>query len=118
MKSSSAAPRLRLKPEQARDGSKKQGGGLSSGLELRLGISSDNGGDGPWLGVGTHPWSLASRQEKAALEQAHQRQPVGWPPVGRVRDPDSAVALNSTQFLGRVWFVLKSFQPLTTNYGY
>ena len=37
---------------------------------------------------------------------------VGWPPVGRVRDPDSAVALNSTQFLGRVWFVLKKFSAL------
>ena len=90
MKSSSAAPRLRLKPEQASDGSKMQGSGLSSGLELRLGISSDNGGGGndPWLGVGVHPWSLASRQEKAALEQAHQRpppQPVGWPPVGAFR---------------------------------
>ena len=93
MKSSSAAPRLRLKPEQARDGSKMQGGGLSSGLELRLGISSDNGsggggGNDPWLGVGVHPWSLASRQEKAALEQAQQRpppQPVGWPPVGAFR---------------------------------
>jgi len=95
MKSSSAAPRLRLKPEQARDGSKMQGGGLSSGLELRLGISSDNGGDGPWLGVGTHPWSLASRQEKAALEQAQQRpppQPVGWPPVGAFRKSHLALA--------------------------
>ncbi|KAG2576182.1 auxin-responsive protein IAA25-like isoform X2 [Panicum virgatum] len=87
MKSSSAAPRLRLKPEQASDGSKMQGSGLSSGLELRLGISSDNGsgGNDPWLGGGVHPWSLASRQEKAALEQAHQRQPVGWPPVGAFR---------------------------------
>ncbi|RLM60919.1 IAA25-auxin-responsive Aux/IAA family member [Panicum miliaceum] len=93
MKSSSAAPRLRLKQEQASDGSKMQGSGLSSSLELRLGISSDNGGGGgggsdPWLGVGVHPWSLASRQEKAALEQAHQRpppQPVGWPPVGAFR---------------------------------
>ncbi|RLN03363.1 hypothetical protein C2845_PM13G00650 [Panicum miliaceum] len=88
MKSSSAAPRLRLKQEQASDGSRMQGSGLSSSLELRLGISSDNGGGGgndPWLGVGVHPWSLASRQEKAALEQAHQRQPVGWPPVGAFR---------------------------------
>ncbi|PUZ49816.1 hypothetical protein GQ55_6G008300 [Panicum hallii var. hallii] len=88
MKSSSAAPRLRLKQEQASDGSKMQGSGLSSSLELRLGISSDNGGGSdPWLGVGVHPWSLASRQEKAA-EQAHQRpppQPVGWPPVGAFR---------------------------------
>ncbi|CAO2186631.1 unnamed protein product [Urochloa humidicola] len=80
MKSSSAAPRLKLKQEQ-------------TGLELRLGISSDNdsggGGDNPWLGVGVHPWSLASRQEKAAVEQAAcQRppaQPVGWPPVGSFR---------------------------------
>ncbi|CAO2169744.1 unnamed protein product [Urochloa humidicola] len=78
MKSSSAAPRLKLKQEQ-------------TGLELRLGISSDNGGGGndPWLGIGVHPWSLASRQEKAAMEQAaHQRpppQPVGWPPVGTFR---------------------------------
>jgi auxin-responsive protein IAA len=89
MKSSSAASRLRLKQEQASDGSKMQGSGLSSSLELRLGISSDNGGGSdPWLGVGVHPWSLASRQEKAALEQAHQRpppQPVGWPPVGAFR---------------------------------
>ncbi|CAO2205496.1 unnamed protein product [Urochloa humidicola] len=80
MKSSSAATRLKQKQEQ-------------TGLELRLGISSDNdsggGGEDPWLGVGVHPWSLASRQEKAAMEQAaHQRpppQPVGWPPVGAFR---------------------------------
>ncbi|CAL5009506.1 unnamed protein product [Urochloa decumbens] len=75
----SSTPRLKLKQEQ-------------TGLELRLGISSDNGGcdgDDPWLGVGVHPWSLASRQEKAAMEQAAcQRpppQPVGWPPVGAFR---------------------------------
>jgi len=97
MKSSSAAPRLRLKPEQASDGSKMQGSGLSNGLELRLGISSDNGsgGNDPWLGGGVHPWSLASRQEKAALEQAHQRpppQPVGWPPVGAFRKSHLALA--------------------------
>ncbi|KAF8668471.1 hypothetical protein HU200_052288 [Digitaria exilis] len=89
MKSSSAALRLKLKQEQADDGSEMQeSGGLSSSLELRLGISSDN--NDPWLGVGVHPWSLASRQaEKAAMEQAHQRppppQPVGWPPVGAFR---------------------------------
>ena len=66
--------------------------GLMSSLELRLGISSDNGGGSgdPWLGVGVHPWSLAGRQaEKVALEQDHQRppppQPVGWPPVGAFR---------------------------------
>ncbi|OEL31512.1 Auxin-responsive protein IAA25 [Dichanthelium oligosanthes] len=90
MKSSSATRSLRLKQEQAGDGSKMQGSGLSSSLELRLGISSsDNGGGGggddPWLGVGVHPWNLASRQEKAAMEQAHQRPPVGWPPVGAFR---------------------------------
>ncbi|XP_066353853.1 auxin-responsive protein IAA25-like [Miscanthus floridulus] len=68
---------------------------LMSSLELRLGISSDNGARGcgsggdPWLGVGVHPWSLAARQaEKVALEQDHQRPPqqlVGWPPVGAFR---------------------------------
>lgn len=101
MKSSSVAPSL--KQEQV-DDSKLQEGGLNS-LELRLGISSDNGLSGgatsPWLGVGVHPWSLAARQEKAALEQAHQRpnecsvqrenrpaaapQLVGWPPVRTFR---------------------------------
>ncbi|KAF8712630.1 hypothetical protein HU200_028386 [Digitaria exilis] len=96
MKNSSAALRLKLKQEQADDGSKMQGSGVSSSLELRLGISSDNGAvgvggnDPPWLGVGVHPWSLATRQaEKAAMEQTHQRppppQPVGWPPVGAFR---------------------------------
>jgi auxin-responsive protein IAA len=97
MKSSS--PSLKLKQGQTGDGGNMQGSGLSSSLELRLGISSDNGGGGsggddPWLGVGAHPWSLASRQEKAALEQgAHQpppppppqQQAVGWPPVGAFR---------------------------------
>ncbi|CAM0146995.1 unnamed protein product [Urochloa decumbens] len=74
MKSSSAATRLKLKQEQ-------------TGLELRLGMSSDN--DDPWLGVGVHPWSLASRQEKVAMEQAACQRPpplpVGWPPVGAFR---------------------------------
>lgn len=65
-----------------------------SSLELRLGMCSDNGdascGGDPWLGVGVHPWSLASRQaEKVALEQDHRQrsppQPVGWPPVGAFR---------------------------------
>lgn len=85
-KSSSDALSLKLKQEQASAGGEMQGS-----LELRLGISSNNGGDDPWLGVGAHPWSLASRQEKATLEQAaHQRpppppQPVGWPPVGAFR---------------------------------
>ncbi|XP_021320041.1 auxin-responsive protein IAA25 isoform X2 [Sorghum bicolor] len=92
--SSSAAQRLKLKQEQADDCSEMQGShrGLMSSLELRLGISSDNGGGSgdPWLGVGVHPWSLAGRQaEKVALEQDHQRppppQPVGWPPVGAFR---------------------------------
>jgi hypothetical protein len=48
---------------------------------IRFGISSDNITCLvveallyiPWLGVGVHPWSLSSRQKKAALEQAHQR---------------------------------------------
>uniref|UniRef100_J3MPQ0 Auxin-responsive protein n=1 Tax=Oryza brachyantha TaxID=4533 RepID=J3MPQ0_ORYBR len=57
----------------------------------------------PWLGVGVHPWSLASRQAKSALEleQAYHRpnecavqrenrpaasaQLVGWPPVRAFR---------------------------------
>jgi auxin-responsive protein IAA len=44
MKSSSAAQRLKLKQEQGDDCSKMQGSrGLMSSLELRLGISSDNG---------------------------------------------------------------------------
>ncbi|WVZ95508.1 hypothetical protein U9M48_041262 [Paspalum notatum var. saurae] len=86
--SSAAAQRLELKQEP--------------GLDLRLGFSSSasnngagGGGGDPWLGVGVHPWSLAARQEKAALEhhQAAQQQrpppppaqPVGWPPVGAFR---------------------------------
>ncbi len=75
MKSSSVAPRLK---QERQDDCKFQEGDVNS-LELRLGISSDNGqisGGGaasPWLGVGVHPWSLAARQGKAALEQAHQR---------------------------------------------
>ncbi|XP_066326215.1 auxin-responsive protein IAA25-like [Miscanthus floridulus] len=93
MKSSSAAQRLKLKQEQGDECSKMQGSRvLMSSLELRLGISSDNGagcGSDPWLGVGVHPWSLAARQaEKVVLEQDHQRpppQPVGWPPVGAFR---------------------------------
>ena len=96
MKSSSAAQRLKLKQEQGDECSKMQGSRvLMSSLELRLGISSDNGAGGcgsgsdPWLGVGVHPWSLAARQaEKVALEQDHQRPPqqlVGWPPVGAFR---------------------------------
>lgn len=87
---------MKLKQEQADDDcSKMQGGrGLMSNLELRLGMSSDNGdascGGDPWLGVGVHPWSLASRQaEKVAQEQDHHQrsppQPVGWPPVGAFR---------------------------------
>lgn len=87
---------MKLKQEQADDDcSKMQGGrGLMSNLELRLGMSSDNGdascGGDPWLGVGVHPWSLASGQaEKVALEQDHHQrsppQPVGWPPVGAFR---------------------------------
>ncbi|KQJ94809.1 auxin-responsive protein IAA25 isoform X2 [Brachypodium distachyon] len=101
-RSSSAAPSL--KQEQV-DASNLQEGVLGS-LELRLGISSDNGlsggggatSTGPWLGVGVHPWSLAARQDKAALEQAQQRpnecppaqredrpQLVGWPPVRTFR---------------------------------
>ncbi|XP_062191184.1 auxin-responsive protein IAA25-like [Phragmites australis] len=96
--SASVAPSLKLKQEQADDG-RLQGSGLN-GLELRLGISSDNG-TSSWLGVGVDSWSLAARQEKAALEQAHQRpdecalprdsraaappQPVGWPPVRAFR---------------------------------
>ncbi|KAF0898226.1 hypothetical protein E2562_005823 [Oryza meyeriana var. granulata] len=101
MKSSSVAPRLK---QEKQDDCKFQEGDLNS-LELRLGISSDNGQSGggasPWLGVGVHPWSLAARQGKAALEQAHQRpnecavqrenrpaasaQLVGWPPVRAFR---------------------------------
>jgi auxin-responsive protein IAA len=75
MKSSSVASSL--KHEQV-DASKLQEGVLNN-LELRLGISSDNGlcgGGGttnPWLGVGVHPWSLSSGQDKAALEQVQQR---------------------------------------------
>lgn len=77
MKSSSVAPSL--KQEQG-DASKLQEGVLNN-LELRLGISSDNGlsggggggGTTPWLGVGVHPWSLSARQDKAALEQPQQR---------------------------------------------
>jgi auxin-responsive protein IAA len=75
MKSSLVASSL--KQEQV-DASKLQEGVLNN-LELRLGISSDNGLSGgggttnPWLGVGVHPWSLSSRQDKAALEQAQQR---------------------------------------------
>ncbi|KAJ1266853.1 hypothetical protein BS78_07G011000 [Paspalum vaginatum] len=93
-----AQRRLKLKQEKADGCSEMQeGSGLSSSLDLRLGFSSsasNNGGD-PWLGVGVHPWSLAARQEKVALEQqaAHQprpplppaSQPVGWPPVGAFR---------------------------------
>ncbi|KAL6658751.1 hypothetical protein ACP70R_002791 [Stipagrostis hirtigluma subsp. patula] len=97
-RSSSAAPGLKLKQDQADDG--------MNSLELRLGISSDNGSS-PWLGVGVDPWSLAARQEKAALEQAHQRphecalqresggaapQLVGWPPVRAFRKNLSAAA--------------------------
>lgn len=103
MKGSSVAPRLK---QERQDDCKFQEGDVNS-LELRLGISSDNGqisGGGaasPWLGVGVHPWSLAARQGKAALEQAHQRpnecavqrenraassaQLVGWPPVRAFR---------------------------------
>uniref|UniRef100_A0A0E0EH02 Auxin-responsive protein n=1 Tax=Oryza meridionalis TaxID=40149 RepID=A0A0E0EH02_9ORYZ len=102
MKSSSVAPRLK---QERQDDCKFQEGDVNS-LELRLGISSDNGQIGggaasPWLGVGVHPWSLAARQGKAALEQAHQRpnecavqrenraassaQLVGWPPVRAFR---------------------------------
>lgn len=70
----------------------QEGSGLSS-LELRLGFSSsDNGAGGggdddTWLGVGVHPWSLAARQEKVALEQARPASElvVGWPPVGAFR---------------------------------
>ncbi|XP_006659040.1 auxin-responsive protein IAA25-like [Oryza brachyantha] len=103
MKNSSVAPRLK---QEKQDDCKFQEGDLNS-LELRLGISSDNcpSGDAasPWLGVGVHPWSLASRQAKSALEleQAYHRpnecavqrenrpaasaQLVGWPPVRAFR---------------------------------
>ncbi|CAL4996195.1 unnamed protein product [Urochloa decumbens] len=95
MKSSSAATRLKLKQEQ-------------TGLELRLGISSDNdsGGGGPWLGIGVHPWSLASRQDKAAMEQAAcQRpppQPVGWPPVGAFRKSHLAGGVKAAEEQSKV----------------
>ncbi|KAL6857126.1 hypothetical protein ACP4OV_018508 [Aristida adscensionis] len=98
-RSSPVARGLKLmKQEQADDG-RMQGSGFNS-LELRLGISSSDNGDSPWLGVGVDPWSLAARQQKAALEQAHQRphdcalqresggaapQLVGWPPVRAFR---------------------------------
>ncbi|KAL5222771.1 hypothetical protein ABZP36_027484 [Zizania latifolia] len=95
MKNSSVAPKLKQEKE---DGSKSQEGDLSS-LELRLGISSDNGHRGgatsPWLGVGVHPWSLDARQEKAhqrpnecAVERENRpaaAQLVGWPPVRAFR---------------------------------
>ncbi|KAL5230955.1 hypothetical protein ABZP36_029731 [Zizania latifolia] len=96
MKNSSVAPKMKQEKE---DGSKIQEGDLSS-LELRLGISSDNGQRGgaasPWLGVGVHPWSLAARQEKAhhrpnecAVERENRpaaaAQLVGWPPVRAFR---------------------------------
>uniref|UniRef100_A0A0D9X3N4 Auxin-responsive protein n=1 Tax=Leersia perrieri TaxID=77586 RepID=A0A0D9X3N4_9ORYZ len=97
MKSSSVAARLK---QEKQDDCKFHEGDLNS-LELRLGISSDNGQTGgatsPWLGAGVHPWSSAARQGKADFEQVHQRpnecavqrenrpaatsQPVGWPPV-------------------------------------
>ncbi|KAG8086621.1 hypothetical protein GUJ93_ZPchr0010g10054 [Zizania palustris] len=96
MKNCSVAPKLKQEKE---DGSKIQEGDLSS-LELRLGVSSDNGQRGgaasPWLGVGVHPWSLAARQEKAhhrpnecTVERENRpaaaAQLVGWPPVRAFR---------------------------------
>ncbi|XP_051200629.1 auxin-responsive protein IAA25 [Lolium perenne] len=109
MKSSSVASSL--KHEQV-DASKLQEGVLNN-LELRLGISSDNGlcgGGGttnPWLGVGVHPWSLSSGQDKAALEQVQQRpneshmqredrpQVVGWPPLCTFRKNLSTTSTRS-----------------------
>ncbi|TVU43753.1 hypothetical protein EJB05_10245, partial [Eragrostis curvula] len=94
--SSSVAVASGVKREQvhAGDGNQLQGSDLNC-LELRLGISSDNGSSSPW---GVDPWSLAARQEKASLEQGHQRpdecdlqretrpeSPVGWPPVSAFR---------------------------------
>lgn len=76
MKSSSFAPSL--KQEQAYASKLQEG--VPKNLELRLGISSDNGlstcaggATSPWLGVGVHPWSLSPRQDKEALEQDQQR---------------------------------------------
>ncbi|KAI4972404.1 auxin-responsive protein IAA25-like isoform X2 [Hordeum vulgare subsp. vulgare] len=107
MKSSSVAPSL--KQEQVHASKLREG--VLNNLELRLGISSDNGlssgGGGattPWLGVGVHPWSLSARQDKAALEQPQQRpnecpahredrpQLVGWPPVRTFRKNLSATS--------------------------
>lgn len=64
--SSSVGQGLKLKQEQAGDGD-RQGSGVANCLELRLGISSDNGSS-PWR---VDPWSLAARQQKASLEKAH-----------------------------------------------
>ncbi|GJN12654.1 hypothetical protein PR202_ga30949 [Eleusine coracana subsp. coracana] len=111
--SSSVPPGLKLKTEQA-DGGDRQGSGVVNCLELRLGISSDNG-NSPWRVV--DPWSLAARQQKASLEkQAHQRpdecdlerengpaapshQPVGWPPVRAFRKNLSSAAKPDDAFL-------------------
>lgn len=71
MKNSSVASSLK---QEKVDASKLQEG-VPNNLELRLGISSDNGPCGgggttsSWLGVGVHPWSLSAKQDKAALEQ-------------------------------------------------
>ncbi|GJN39879.1 hypothetical protein PR202_gb29029 [Eleusine coracana subsp. coracana] len=111
--SSSVAAGLKLKTEQA-DGGSRQGSGGVNCLELRLGISSDNGSS-PWR---VDPWSLAARQEKASLEkQAHQRpdecdlqrendrtaapshQPVGWPPVRAFRKNLSSASKPDDGFL-------------------
>ncbi|KAG6478578.1 hypothetical protein ZIOFF_062021 [Zingiber officinale] len=86
---------------------KNETDGRENNLELRLGMSPVNGCKSgakrcfdETSGVFVHPWSLAARQQNAALEQAHQKlKPslttvprnehpsavVGWPPVRAFR---------------------------------